>query len=255
MRSLTKLLLSAALLTCCSYSFAKSHLAVKADSLETVSVSHHLSAFRNLHIQGPFDVYITQGDDESIKFDAPVEVKDRIVADVSGNTLEIRNKHDNWGSGEESWYSDKSWWHHHPKIKVYVVAKNIDNIKVSGSGSAVFEGGITTDELKLLVRGSGEISGKVEVKNLESHMSGSGHIKLSGTATTSNISVAGSGNFMASELVTSNSAVRVSGSGDAKINASDKITAAVSGSGNVNYTGSAKKLTSTTSGSGSISRF
>jgi hypothetical protein len=254
MRSLIKFLLSAALITCCGYSFAKSNLVAKTDSFETVN--RHLSSFHNLHIQGPFDVYVTQGTDESIKFDAPVEVKDRIIADVSGNTLEIRNKHDNWGSSsEKSWYGDKSWWHHHPKIKVYVTFKNLDYIKVSGSGSVVFNDGLTTDELKLQLRGSGEISGKIAVKNLESHVSGSGHIKLSGTALSSNVYVAGSGNFMASELITSNSAVRVSGSGDAKINANDKITAAVSGSGNVNYTGSAKKLMSSTSGSGSISKF
>jgi Putative auto-transporter adhesin, head GIN domain len=251
MRSLTKFLLPALFITCSSYSFAKPQLVSKADSFETVS--RHLSSFHNLHIQGPFDVYVTQGTDESIKFDAPVEVRDRIIADVSGSTLEIRNKHDNWSSTERSWYGDKSWWHHHPKIKVYVTFKNLDYIKVSGSGSVVFNDGLTTDELKLQLRGSGEISGKISVKNLESQVSGSGHIKLSGTAQSSSVNVAGSGNFMASELVTTDSAVRVSGSGDAKINANEKITAAVSGSGVVNYTGSAKKLMSTTSGS--ISRF
>src|ERR1700761_6879972 len=108
MKPITKLLLPVALFACSTYSFATTR-PVKADSIETVSISHKLSAFHNLHIQGPFDVVLTQGNDESIKFDAPTEVKDRIVAGVSGRTLEIQNKHDNWGTSEKSWYSDKSW--------------------------------------------------------------------------------------------------------------------------------------------------
>lgn len=254
MRSLTKFLLPVALFACSSYSFAKPYVAAKTDSIETVSISHHLSAFHNLHIQGPFDVVLTQGNDESIKFDAPVEVKDRIIADVSGSTLEIRNKHDNWGKSEKSWYSDKSWWRHHPKIKVYVTFKNLEYVKVSGSGSAVFEAGLASNELKVILRGSGEIIGKINVKSLNTRISGSGHVKLSGTAQSSSANISGSGNFMASELVTSDSSIRVSGSGDAKINANDRITAAVTGSGNVNYTGAARQLTKTTSGSGNVSR-
>jgi len=49
--------------------------------------------------------------------------------------------------------------------------------------------------------------------------------------------------------------VHVSGSGKAQVNASDKVDAAVRGSGDVNYTGAAKIVNSSKSGSGVINRF
>jgi hypothetical protein len=254
MKQLFKLLLAMTFLTGSGYAFAKPHSISDADSLETVNKK--LPGFSALHISGPFDVYVEQGSIESVTFQAPKEILDRIVTEVKGNTLRISNKHDNWGWGPKSWWSDKGWWQRHRgKIIVHVTVKDLNSIKVSGSGGAFFDNGISTQSLSLLVRGSGNVRGKVSVKTLESHISGSGNIKLSGTAGNSTIKVSGSGNFSAPGLITSNSAVRVSGSGNAKINATDKVDAAVSGSGDVRYTGDAKSVRSAKSGSGNVSRF
>jgi Putative auto-transporter adhesin, head GIN domain len=254
MKSFIKLLLATLLVAGNCYAFAKPHSTLQADTT-FVTVDRHVSDFNSLHISGPFDVHIAQGTAELVTLDAPKEILERIVTEVNNGELNISNKHDNWGWSEKSWWSDKSWWRHHKKIVVHVTVKDLNSIKLSGSGSALFEQGIAANSLKLIVRGSGNMQGKVDVKKLESHISGSGGIKLSGTAESSAISVTGSGNFTAPDLITSNSAVHLSGSGEAKINANDKVDAAISGSGGVSYTGTAKKVTSKKSGSGSISRF
>jgi putative autotransporter adhesin-like protein len=80
-------------------------------------------------------------------------------------------------------------------------------------------------------------------------------MKLSGSAESSTVRVVGSGDYTARNLLTVSCAVRVSGSGDAEINASDKVDAAVNGSGDVRYTGAAKNINSRKSGSGDITRF
>jgi hypothetical protein len=253
MKSLSKLLLAAVLLAGSSYTFAKPHPTVKVSATDTVD--RHLSGFSSVQIAGPFDVHITQGAAESVKLEAPSEVTDRIITEVSGGVLKIRNKHDNWGWGYKSWWSDKSVWHNHKKIAVYITVKDLNSIKMSGSGDVILNGGITANSLKLMVRGSGSIEGKIDVKTLESRISGSGGMKLSGSAESSTVKVSGSGNFTARNLVTANSAVLVSGSGHAEINASDKVDAAVHGSAGVSYTGTAKIINSSKSGSGEIRRF
>ena len=254
MKSFIKLLLATLLVAGNCYAFAKAHSTLQTDTT-FVTVDRHVSDFNSLHISGPFDIHITQGTSESVRLTAPKEILDRIVTEVNSGELRISNKHDNWGWNEKSWWSDKSWWRHHKKIIVHVSVKDLHSIKLSGSGSALFEEGITTNMLKLTVRGSGNIEGKVQVKKLESSISGSGGIKLSGSAESSAIGVTGSGSFTAPELITSNSAVHLSGSGGAKINANDKIDAAISGSGGVSYTGTAKVVNTKKSGSGSVSRF
>lgn len=224
------------------------------DSLSTIEP--HLSNFNQLKIAGPVDIQIIQGTTESVKITAPTEVIDRVLAEANSGVLTIRNKHDNWGQSEKSWYSEKSVWRKRGyRITAYVTVVNLKSLSLSGSGSAKFGEGVKAEHFSLRLRGSGTMEGKIDTKSLVTTISGSGHIKIAGTADNSRLKVSGSGVFEAPRLVTSTSNVHVSGSGDASINANDAITAGISGSGSVKYTGTAKNVMSTTSGSGSINRF
>jgi len=253
MKSFTKLLLAAIFLFGTVCANAKSPVAVNADS--TQLVDRHLSGFSSIKIAGPFEVHLKQGTEESVKIETPEDVKSRITAEVTGSVLKIHNTHDNWSQGTKSWYSDKGVWHNHKKIVVYITAKDLNGITVSGSGAVTFEEGFTTASLKLRVRGSGHILGKIDVKKLKSDISGSGNIKLSGNAESSKVRVIGSGKFTGRNLITVNSAAHVSGSGDAEVNASDKVDAVVHGSGVISYAGAVKIIKSSKSGSGEITRF
>jgi hypothetical protein len=245
MRSLTKILLAVILVTACGGAFAKS---IATTSLNTNEiVDRHLSGFNAVNIAGPYDVYITQGPAESVKVDAPSDMMSKILTEVNGGVLKIYSKHEYWNWG--------FLWGHHKKIRVFVTIKDVTGIHVSGSGDAYFKNGITAGALKLSVSGSGDMTGRLDAKTLECNISGSGDMRLSGRADNSSVSVTGSGDFSAGDLVTITSTVHVAGSGDARINASQRVDASVSGSGDVHYTGGAKSISSHKSGSGDISRF
>jgi hypothetical protein len=240
MRSFLKGLLVLAIVCGTGYTFAKSN-PVATDKIE----DRHLSGFHAVSLAGSFDVYITQGTTESVKVEAPDDLIDRIITEVDGGVLKIHEK-------EKNWHWNDSWGH--KKIAIYVVAKDLNAIGVAGSGDIYFKEGITTNSLKLNVTGSGDMLGKVNVKTLESSISGSGDMKLSGRADNSTVTVVGSGDFTAPNMATVNTTVRVTGSGDARVNASDKIEASVAGSGDVHYTGGAKSVSSSKSGSGEVTR-
>jgi len=255
MRSLCKFLLAAVLIAGTASAFAKTHLTINADTSKIVD--RNLSGFTSIKIAGPFDVHLVQGTVESVKFEKPNDIpEERIVTEVDKGVLKIHNKHDNWGWSFNSWYSEKGVWRaRRKKIVVYITARDLNAISISGSGDITFDGGVTATSLNLRVRGSGHMQGKVEVKTLTSRISGSGNMKLSGSAESSRVKVVGSGNFTARDLVTVNSAAHVSGSGKAEVNASDKVDAAVRGSGDISYTGTAKIVSKSKSGSGEINRF
>ncbi|MFI5137879.1 MAG: head GIN domain-containing protein [Sphingobacteriales bacterium] len=244
MRSFIKVLLFAVLVAGTGYGMANPRTAARTKAAEVVD--RHLSGFNAVNVAGPFDVDIVQGATESVKVEAPADVIDRIITEVNGGVLKIYNRHDSWNWGE--------WWGHHKKILVHVTAKDLNSINITGSGDVSFREGITTNSLKLRISGSGDMTGKLAVKTLESSITGSGDMKLSGRAESSTVSLVGSGDFTARNLITVSSAVRVSGSGDAEINASEKVDAAVNGSGDIRYTGAAKNINSRKSGSGDISR-
>jgi hypothetical protein len=245
MKSLTKLLLIAALATgTAGHTFAKAHTAtIIAQNTE----DRHLSGFSSVNVAGSFDVYITQGSTESVKVTAPSNVIGRIITEVEGGVLKIYTKHDSdWNS---NWFGSG-----HKKIAIYVSAKSLNGVALAGSGDVFFKEGIRADSFKLKLSGSGDVTGSINVKTLESSLSGSGDIRISGRADNTTISVVGSGDFSGKDLVTNVTAVRVAGSGDVRINVNQKLDASVVGSGDVYYSGNVKNISSSKAGSGDISR-
>jgi hypothetical protein len=235
MKSLTKILFAALLLLGINSAFADTQ-------------DRHLSGFHALNLTSSFDVYITQGSTESVKVDAPSDIINRIITEVNGDVLTVRTKNEtfNWGN----WFSNN-----HKKIIIYVSVKDIRGISISGSSDVFFKDGLHADKLELKISGSGDVTGKLNVKDLECGISGSGDIVLAGTAQTSTVSINGSGDFKARELVTAATTIRVSGSGDATVNATQKLEARVSGSGDIRYTGGANHVSTSSSGSGDVHKF
>jgi len=234
MKALTRTLFATAVL------FAFVTLSAKASNTE----DRHLSGFTAISLTASYDVYITQGSAESVKVQAANEDQSHIITEVRGNTLNISEKrtmglHLNWTN---------------KKVAIYVVARDINSIVVTGSGDVYFKGGLNTERLNLRVAGSGDVTGKLNAKMLDAGISGSGDVKLSGKADEASVHVTGSGDYNGRDLNTVNTVIGVAGSGDATVNASNKIQASVSGSGDIKYTGSAKQVSTSKTGSGDIER-
>jgi hypothetical protein len=233
MKTLTKIFAAAAMLLLVNTAFADTQ-------------DRHLSGFHAVQLSGSYDVYITQSSNESVKVEAPGNVIGKIITEVQGGVLKIYNKSQSgWGDWSFSG---------HKKLAVYINARDIGNISITGSGNVYFKNGIITNNLKIRVTGSGDVLGKINVKNFDVGISGSGDIKIVGKADVANATVSGSGDYRARDLNTSSTTVRVSGSGDASVYASQKIDASVSGSGDISYAGSPKQVTTATHGSGDIHR-
>ncbi|MGI4022142.1 MAG: head GIN domain-containing protein [Janthinobacterium lividum] len=202
-----------------------------------------LSGFRAVASTGSFDVVLRQGGSESVKVEADAEVINDIVTEVKNGTLTIRSKNTrNWSN----------MWNNR-KITIYVVAKDLNSVSLSGSGDLKIENQFNANKLELRLSGSGDFRGAVNVKTLEASISGSGDFSISGKADESTVSISGSGDYHGSDLMTKSTAIRVSGSGDATIYASENVEASVSGSGDVHYSGHPKNVSKVAHGSGDIS--
>jgi hypothetical protein len=206
----------------------------------------HLSGFHAVDASGSFDVYVTQGNSESVKVEAPADVIKEVLTDVSGGTLNIHSKNHR-GSWKDI-FSNK-------KVVIYVTVKAIDEIAVTGSGDVYFKEGLSAGNIRLEVTGSGDVSGRLNAKNLSASVTGSGDVKLSGHAENQDVDVTGSGDYTARDFIVNNTKVSVTGSGDAFVVANSSLAAHASGSGDVHYGGNPKNISKSTSGSGDIERF
>ena len=233
MRSLTKILFAVLFLAGTNSAFADTQ-------------DRRLTGFHAISLSASFDLYITQGGSESVKVEAPGDLMDKIITEVDGDVLKIRTKNStfNWGN----MFSNK-------RIVIHVSVKDIRSIGISGSGDVFFKDGIRADKLEIHVSGSGDVAGKVAAKTLQVSVTGSGDISLSGSAENSTVGMSGSGDFSGRNLVTAISTVRVSGSGDVTVNATQRLDARISGSGDIRYTGGASQVSTSSSGSGDIHKF
>jgi hypothetical protein len=202
-----------------------------------------VSGFSGIIVSGSHNVYITMGTTESLRLEGDADAINEVETKVENGVLKIRNKKQ---------LNTRSW-NNTAKVKIYIQAKDINNLVLSGSGNIEIKGIVKSTNLNTTLSGSGSISANIEVENYNAVISGSGEIYTKGNAINAKITIAGSGDFNGSGLKTSNTSAKVSGSGDISIIVDKQLDALTSGSGDIRYSGNAV-VNSKKSGSGNISR-
>ena len=203
-----------------------------------------VSNFKGIAAGGSLDVKITIGNTESLRLEGDKDAIADITTEVIDGILTIKHK---------TKWNDWARKYGRTKITVYITAKKISSLVMSGSGNMNVENTINSSELSATLSGSGSLTATANVKSLVSTISGSGNVNLSGKTDKLNITISGSGNFRGKDLAANQAAVQVSGSADVKVNVINTLEAVISGSGSVSYTGN-PTVKKTIIGSGSVSR-
>ena len=235
--------------------------------------------FSRLMLALPAVVTLTQGAIESLTITTDDNLLPLMATRVEGGELII-------DADKSRGFSTKQ------EIKIRLVVKSLNGITIKGSGDVVGEDlnsdkldiaingsgdvkfkSIRADEFKVTIKGSGDVAiNALESKLVEASIRGSGDIKLPALQTgTANISIHGSGDVFAAgvadkvdveimgsgdvrtrKLIAREANVKIMASGDAEVHAREKLTASVSGSGEVRYAGSPVTVSRTVRGSGTI---
>jgi hypothetical protein len=225
---------------------------------EIVTQTIDVSGFQRVTLEGFGDVFIEQGQTESLS----VETDENILP-----LLDIRVR------GSELILGTKNGVDVNPSrtITYTLTVQDLDAIKLGGSGSFQV-GSLKSGNFEVTVSGSGDVdisslaaeelsvelngSGNILIENIavtavDTSLQGSGDIKLEGQAETQKVRVGGSGNYLAGNLQTNAADVSIPGSADVTVWAEDELSIRVSGSGNIRYYGK-PLIDQTISGSGNI---
>lgn len=196
-----------------------------------------LSNFSGVSLNISADVYLKQGNTQSVRVSAQQNIIDLLETNVEDNIWKIKT--------EEN-IDD------HAPIKIYITVPRMTYVKLSGSGDIYTENTFTgNDVVEVGISGSGDLRFKTTARSIQAAISGSGDIELDGSTEDLSISISGSGDIDAKELMSGNCEVRISGSGGAKVHATKNLNVRVSGSGDVYYKGS-PNVQSRISGSGDL---
>jgi Putative auto-transporter adhesin, head GIN domain len=202
-----------------------------------------VSGFTSIGNSASFAVHVKINGTESLKIvGADAEQAGKIETKVEGGHLEI-----GWREGS------------HPdrfggRIDIYITAKTLSGVDMSGSGMMEVDGSLTGSHVVVTASGSGSLVASVDGAKLEVTMSGSGRVGLKGKTGSTDITMSGSGGLHADGLTIEEAKVDMSGSGLVEIHVDKTLSAEISGSGGVHYSGNGSVSSVTTSGSGRVRR-
>ena len=211
---------------------------------EIVDQSFDVSRFDRVALEGFGSVFITQGQTESLSVHTDENIIPFLDVQVNGGTLRLGIQR-----GVDV--------HPTKSITFSVTVKDLSAVRVDGSGDIYVEPiqsdgfdvsllgsgniglkGLTAEDLSIALNGSGNIDIEaIEVQKLTTSLQGSGDIQLAGIATTQNLRVNGSGNYLAGDLETRAADINIPGSAEVTVWASEALTVRINGSGDIQYYG------------------
>jgi Putative auto-transporter adhesin, head GIN domain len=207
---------------------------------QTIDVSN----FDRVTLEGFGDVYIQQGQTESLSVQTDDNIISLLEINVQGSELTLGMKRGYSVTPSQSitfnlTVQDLSAITLAGSGDFYVEALKSGSFAVSVRGSGDIEiTSLTADDLSIELDGSGNITIEdVNVQTIETSLQGSGDIKLEGKADTQNVRVGGSGNYLAGDLEATSADISIPGSADVTVWASDELKVRVNGSGDIRYYG------------------
>jgi hypothetical protein len=205
---------------------------------KVVTKEREASAFEELRVSSGIDVYLKQGDKETIKVEADENLHEYILTEIRNGVLNVYSENVNIRDAE--------------RRRVYVTVKNIKSVKASSAGDVVGESPVKSDRLQISVSSAGNIRLEVYAKEINIDISSSGDVTLSGTSDNLEADLSSAGDLNAFELQVKEADVSVSSAGDADISVSERLTASASSAGDINYKGDPKYVDAHSSSAGGI---
>lgn len=207
-----------------------------------VTIERSTGDYDHIAVSGFFDVELVPGREGNLALEGEENILKHIITKVDGRKLIIKM--------EKGYQINPSSYK--KGVAITVPIDVINSLTCSGSGDITARKIIKTDRFETTMSGSGDVFLDIDALSVISSMSGSGDLALKGKTRDLSIKISGSGDVEAYGLVAENVEAIVSGSATINVTATQMIDARVSGSGDIDYRGNPKKVTTKVSGSGDI---
>lgn len=198
-----------------------------------------VQAFDEIEVSGQVTVYLRQGEKEEVIVEADENLLPYIKTNVSGDRLSVSS---------EANFKD------YKKLAVYITARELEYIKLSGAIELNGEKVFRSVDLKIDASGACIVNMDVQCEELTIDGSGAVTFNLNGFSREANFDISGAVEVNAFELETRNTKIDMSGAGSADIYVTDEVSIDVSGAGEINYKGNPRDIKQDISGAASINQ-
>lgn len=195
--------------------------------------------FTKVKVSTGLDLYIRQGEKNSLTVEADENLHDIIVTEIENGRLRI--------------YSEKNIWRAKAK-KIYLTVTNIDELTATSGSDAYSENTLNVQDFELSVSSGADAEITVKAENITTNASSGADLRVSGEANTHYSNASSGSSIKAFSLKSKNVTVKVSSGADIDVFASESINARASSGGDVDYRGNPETINKKTSSGGSVSK-
>ena len=201
--------------------------------------TRNISSFSALDISSAFDIFLTQGNSESLVIEADDNLMDHIITEVSGRTLKIYVK----GNVRNV-----------KNMKAYISFKMLDKIELSGACDLFGENTMKFNDIDIESSGASDMEMTFTADKVYLDISGASDVDFVGSADVLTIDVSGAADIYAQEFEVRKCTIEASGASTIKVFATDELDIDASGASTVRYKGK-PSINMDSSGASSIRRY
>ena len=188
------------------------------------------ASFTGISVSDGVDLYLTQGDEESVAVSASDEkYMERFKTEVENGVLKIYydNKGINWSSNDKR------------KLRAYVSFKTLQKLNGSGGADVKIQGTMDVENLDIKFTSGSAFNGKLKAKALTVEQNSGSSINISGNADKITIDVNSGAIFKSYDLAVDYCDAKASSGGGIRITINKELSAKANSGGGVKYKGDA----------------
>lgn len=204
---------------------------------KVVSQPRDLSEFNGIKVGSGIDVFLTQGEPQSVVVEADENLQEWIRTEVNGNVLRI--------------FTDKTIRSARSK-KVHITCKTLDQLEISSAGDITSLNRFKTESIRIELSSAGDLEFELDADEINLSMSSAGNANLKGTANKLRADLSSAGDLNAFDLETKIADVSVSSAGNARVYVTEEASFRSSSAGSIHYRGEPNIKNISTSSAGSV---
>jgi len=206
-----------------------------------------VSNFNQISLRGYGELFITQGEQESLTVQADEDELPNIKTDVVDGKLRI-NIITDWVEKISSFFS-KGFYSQ--RIRFDLTVKELTNLDIIGAARVNVKG-LQGEEFAVKLGGAADITiESLKTKQLKAELPGAGLLKIAGKTIDQSVTVSGAGAYEAPHLESQSATIQLTGLGKATVWVVEELEATLIGLGSIEYYGN-PKITKSVQGLGSV---
>ena len=185
-------------------------------------------SFSAISVTDGVELYLTQGNEESIAISASDEkYLERYKTEVSNGTLNIYydNKGVNWTGNDRR------------RLKAYVSFKALEKLHASGGAQVKMKSILKSDKLEYIFTSGSQFNGEVDINKMDVSQNSGAQIDITGKADNIKIDVSSGAIFKGYDLVSDFCEAKASSGGAVRVSVNKELTVRASSGGGIRYKG------------------